>query len=86
MPYKECYTSTKKKCGDAGLRDKIAAPDLGFDQCIIYCNILSDCKFVSHNIRSSMNNACRLYKSCDTSNEGTNIVTTYSKDGKCPGN
>ena len=59
---------------------------MGFHQCITHCDTLNDCKFVSYGNEDWGNKECRAYKSCNKTSSGHSIVTTYSKDGKCPGN
>ena len=58
---------------------------MDLDNCMIYCQEDKTCKFVSFFTRSSGMKGCRKYKSCETSREGVNLATTYSRDVECPG-
>ena len=58
---------------------------MDLDQCMSFCHEDKTCKFVSFFTRSSGMKGCRKYKSCETTREGVNPATTYSRDGECTG-
>ena len=83
--YKACYASMHKTCKINKLDTK-TADKMTPGECMGICNENSECKFISH---LKWNNAwaCMLYPSCDEirpTKRGA-FGTTYSKNGKCPG-
>ena len=86
LVYKTCIESEKKTCaGQYELSGKrIRAKS--YPECKNHCNKHNDCKFIYYSQSNPTTINCILYSSCDKFRNPTYTTSTYSKEGKCPGN
>ena len=85
LVYKTCIESEKKTCAGkyelAGKRIKAKS----YPECKNHCNKHTNCKYIYYRPSNSIDN-CILYSSCDELRNPLYTISTYSKEGKCPGN